>query len=59
MMSDKMQAAINKQINAELYSGYLYLSMAAQFESMNLSGFAHWMRAQAQEELFHAMKFFD
>jgi len=59
MMSDKMQAAINKQINAELYSGYLYLSMASQFGSMSLPGFAHWMRAQAQEELFHAMKFFD
>ena len=59
MMSGKMQEAINKQINAELYSGYLYLSMAAQFDSMSFPGFAHWMRSQAQEELFHAMKFFD
>jgi ferritin len=59
MLSGKMEAAINKQINAELYSGYLYLSMAAHFESVSLPGFAHWMRAQAQEELFHAVKFFD
>lgn len=59
MLSEKMQAAMNKQINAELHSAYIYLSMAAYFEDKNLPGFAHWMRLQAQEELGHAMKFFD
>lgn len=50
--------ALNYQLNAELYSAYLYLSMAAYFESTDLSGFANWMRVQAQEELTHAMKFY-
>ena len=58
MISKKMQAALNEQINEELYSSYLYLAMAAWFESENLSGCASWMRAQAQEEQGHAMKFF-
>lgn len=59
MLSERMMKALNKQLNAELYSAYLYLSMAAYFESKNLKGFANWMRVQAQEELMHAMKFFD
>jgi len=59
MISDTMQKALNKQINAELYSSYLYLSMAAHFETTGLRGFANWMRVQAQEENAHAMKFFD
>ncbi len=59
MLSPKMQAALNAQINAEYYSSYLYLSMAAYAESMNLKGLANWFRVQAQEELGHAMKFFD
>jgi ferritin len=59
MLSDKLQGAFNEQINAELYSAYLYLSMAAYFESINFEGFAHWMRRQAAEEQEHAMKFFD
>jgi ferritin len=59
MLNDKMQEALNSQINAEIYSSYLYLSMSAYFESINLSGFASWMRAQAQEEMVHAMKFYD
>jgi len=50
---------LNRQVNAELYSSYLYLSMAAYFESINLKGFANWMKIQAQEEVTHAMKFFD
>jgi len=54
-----MQNELNKQINAEMYSSYLYLSMSAYFQSVSLSGFANWMRVQAQEELFHAMKFYD
>jgi len=59
MLSKKMEKAINQQINAELYSSYLYLSMATYFEAISLSGFSNWMRQQAQEELFHGMKMFD
>jgi len=59
MISTKMQEALNGQINAELYSAYLYLSMEAYFESVNLPDFARWMRAQTQEELVHAMKIYD
>lgn len=50
---------MNEQIKNELFSAYLYLSMAAFFEEKNLPGFAHWMRVQAQEEQEHALKFFD
>ncbi len=59
MIKAKIQDALNKQLNAELYSSYLYLSMAAYFESVSLKGFANWMLAQTQEELVHAMKFYD
>ncbi len=59
MMNQKIQEAMNKQINAETYSAYLYLSMAAYFEDINLLGFASWMKCQAQEEMTHAMKFFN
>ena len=59
MLSEKMQNAINKQINAELYSSYLYLAMASYFESVDLSGCARWMYAQTQEEIVHAMKMYD
>ena len=59
MISRKMQDAINKQIVAELWSGYIYLSMAAYFDSMSLKGFAGWMRNQAMEEQVHAMKFYN
>jgi ferritin len=59
MISSSIQNAFNEQINAEIYSSYLYLSMAAYFNSLNLPGFANWMKCQAQEELTHAMKFFD
>ncbi len=59
MISEKMQEALNAQINAEYYSSYLYLAMAAYFEAENLRGFANWMRVQAQEENMHAMKFYD
>ena len=58
MISNTMQKAINEQINKELYSSYLYLSMAAYFENKNLPGFAKWMHAQADEEREHGMKFF-
>jgi ferritin len=59
MFSQTLQDAMNEQINKELYSGYLYLSMAAYCEAMNLPGFASWMRMQAQEEQEHALKFYD
>jgi len=59
MLSQKMEQNLNKQVNAELYSSYLYLSMSAYFSEINLSGCAHWMRLQAQEELSHALKLYD
>ncbi len=59
MLSEKMLSELNEQINAELYSAYLYLSMSAWFEDEDLPGFAAWMRVQAQEETAHAMRFFD
>lgn len=59
MLSDIMQKALNGQMNAELYSSYLYLSMNAYFKSVNLDGFANWMKTQAQEELMHAVKFYE
>ncbi len=58
-ISERIVDALNKQINAELYSAYLYLSMASYFESKGLKGFANWMRVQWQEELTHAMKIYD
>ncbi|MEE4195887.1 MAG: ferritin [Anaerolineae bacterium] len=58
MISEKMVKAINTQIKNELFSGYLYLSMAAWFEDQNLPGMAQWMYAQAHEEQEHALKFF-
>jgi ferritin len=59
MNSISMQEAINEQINKELYSAYLYLSMAAYFENKNLPGLAKWLYVQADEERGHAMKFFE
>jgi ferritin len=59
MIGKKMEQAINAQVNAEMYSSYLYLSMEAYFQSKNLKGFANWMRVQTQEEMFHAIKFYD
>ncbi|MEI6765009.1 MAG: ferritin [Bacteroidota bacterium] len=58
MLSKKMEDALNTQINAEFYSSYLYLSMAAYLNEANLVGFAHWMEIQAQEEAAHAMMFY-
>jgi ferritin len=56
MLAKEIDAALNDQIKWELYSGYMYLSMASYFEETGLMGFAHWMKMQAQEELYHAMK---
>jgi ferritin len=58
MISEKIQEAINQQINAEMYSAYLYLSMSAWLSDKNLNGFAQWYMVQAQEEMDHAMKFY-
>lgn len=58
-MDEKMVEALNSQLNAELYSSYLYLSMETYFESEDMSGFANWMRVQAREELAHAMRIYD
>ncbi len=59
MPTKAVESALNDQIAREFESAYLYLSMAAYFEAQNLSGFAHWMRAQYREELEHAMKLFN
>jgi ferritin len=59
MLGVEIQDAMNEQIKNELYSAYQYLSMAAYCDSVNLPGFASWMRAQAREEADHAMKFYD
>jgi len=59
MLSKTMEKAINGQINAELYSSYMYLGMSAWFTAKGLAGFANWMRQQAQEEMFHAIKMYD
>ncbi len=59
MITKEMEFALNKQMNEEFYSSYLYLSMSAYFERENLHGFAKWMRIQAKEELKHATKIFD
>ncbi len=59
MLSEKMQKALNDHFTAELYSSYLYLSMAAYFGDKSLTGSASWMKIQALEEMVHAMKFYD
>ncbi len=59
MIPERVNEAINEQIKNELESYYIYLSMAAYFHSISLDGMAHWMRAQAHEEMIHAMKFMD
>ena len=58
-INKKMEEAINKQINAELFSAYLYMSMASWFEEKNLLGFTNWMKCQYMEETMHAMKFYN
>lgn len=58
-LEDKMVKALNEQINKEIFSAYLYFSMAAYFDSLNLDGFAKWMKVQSKEELSHAQKIYD
>lgn len=59
MLNQKLEKELNSQINKELFSAYLYMSMSAYFQSVDLTGFANWMQIQAQEELSHAQKFYD
>ncbi len=59
MLTQKMEQALNQQINAEFYSSYLYMSMDAYFASIGLPGSAKWMHAQTQEEWFHGTKIYD
>jgi len=59
MISEKVQEALNDQVNKEFFSSYLYLSMATYFDANNWKGMSIWMRYQAQEELYHALKFID
>lgn len=59
MLNEKIQDALTDQINYEFYSAYIYFGMAAAMEKFNYKGIAHWMRVQANEELFHAVKLFD
>ncbi|MFQ5740794.1 MAG: ferritin [Acidobacteriota bacterium] len=59
MLTKKVQEALNEQLNAELFSAYLYLSMSAYFRASSLEGFAHWMRMQTEEERGHAMKIYN
>jgi ferritin len=58
MISKKMTQALNEQINKEIYSAYLYMSMSAYSEHIGLSGFAHWFMVQYNEEMEHAMKIY-
>ena len=56
MLNEKIQKALNEQINAEFYSAFLYLSMSNYFENLNLPGFANWTYVQYLEETTHALK---
>ena len=58
MIKSSVEKALNDQLNAEMYSSYLYMAMAAYFEDLNLNGFAQWMTVQAGEEMAHARKFY-
>lgn len=59
MINEKVAKVLIEQVNKELYSAYLYLSMSAYFSDLGLLGFAHWMRIQVQEEQAHGMLMYD
>jgi len=59
MLSSSMNEALNKQINEEIFSAYMYLAIAAKADSMGLAGFANWFKMQYTEELAHADRFFN
>ena len=59
VLNDTLLEALNRHINEEFYASYLYLSMSAHCDSLDLPGFSHWLRIQSQEEYAHAMNLFD
>ena len=59
MISEKMQDALNKQVNEEFFSAYMYLAMSAYCSTIGLPGFANWMRMQYEEEIMHVTKMYD
>ncbi len=59
MLSAKMEGALNEQLNREMYSAYLYMSMSSYSTNKGLKGFANWFMVQYHEEMFHAMKFYE
>ncbi len=59
MIKKSIEEALNRQVNREYYSAYLYLSMSSYLDSINLKGFANWLRVQAREELAHGMRLYD
>jgi ferritin len=59
MLSKEIEKALNDQMNFEMFSANIYMSMAAYFDSMNLEGFSNWMKVQYQEEMFHFTKFYN
>ncbi len=59
MIKTRVENALNDQMNKEFYSYYLYISMAAHFDSNNMKGFGHWLKTQAKEEVSHAMKLYE
>ena len=59
MLNERMEEALNEQLNKEMYSSYLYLAMSAYSSSVGLPGFAHWFKVQVEEENIHAMKIFN
>ena len=59
MISEKMEKALNEQVNKEMYSAYLYMSMSAHSDAIGLKGFANWFMVQYHEEMMHAMKIYE
>ncbi|HTZ17819.1 MAG TPA: ferritin [Dissulfurispiraceae bacterium] len=59
MLSNNMQDAFNEQLNREMYSAYLYMSMSSHFANVGLKGFANWFMVQYHEEMLHAMKIYE
>lgn len=59
MLSPKMNAALNEQINREIYSAYMYMAMSSQSSAMGLKGIANWFMVQYHEEMMHAMKIYE
>jgi ferritin len=59
MLSEKMVQVLNEQVNREMYSAYLYMSMSAHCSNVGLKGFANWFMVQYHEEMLHAMKIYE